>query len=581
MGKSIAFRILSILLFLTFLFTLNTVLSGVTNSQVQLSSQLFSDYFISLNKEQIELEKANGNIELSIQKFLLSESPNNEEIANTILNNVDTLTSHMNEIAYITTEFSNKAMDSKLSDAYAPYLADMEDYFEETALMAGFIKNGDTTSVNESYDNLQGLSEIMIASKNNFQNVLESSIEHEKQLVDSRGNRSTMIIWTMAAIFILFAAVAFRITMKTIITPLKRANEGLGEIINKLENNEGDLTARIEVRSDDEVGQIVKGINRFLETLQQAMISIKSGSILIHGSTERISEHLVESKNSTSNISDALNELSASMEEISSTIQNIEHGSKNVLSAANMIADDSKSNSIYVGEVAVRASKISDQSTESKQQTEVVVNEINKTMAISIENSRAVEKIKDLTANILDISAQTNLLALNASIEAARAGDAGKGFAVVAEEVRKLAGSTEETANDIQRINTMVTEAVEALVANANKIMEYVMDKVLTDYDGFVDVANSYKQDMDTINNMLERFSSQSGDLNNTSTHMAEGIREITSAVEESVKAVIESNENAATLLGSIKTITDQAEHNNEIVNDLNNQVNKFKKVEE
>lgn len=355
----------------------------------------------------------------------------------------------------------------------------------------------------------------------------------------------------------------------------------MGEIIWKLEENEGDLTVRIANNSEDEVGQIINGINRFLETLQNVMISIKSGSSMINGTTENISNQILESKDSTSNISGALHELSAGMEEISSTIQNIGVGAQEVLTSANSIADDANTNSVHVGRIVERADEIRSQSNKNKVQMESVLVGIKQSMDTAVKNSRSVERIKELTTDILGISSQTNLLALNASIEAARAGEAGKGFAVVAEEVLVLAESTKESANDIQNINTLVTTSVEELIHNANEIMSYITEKVLVDYDGFVEMANTYKQDIDTIDEMLARFSTQSGDLRNISNNMAEGIHDITLAVEESTNVMIQSNEDAANLLDSITIITDEVTYNRKTVNDLNNQVNKFKKLEE
>jgi methyl-accepting chemotaxis protein len=580
MRKSIAFRIFMILVFLSFLFTLNTVLSGVTNSQVQLSANLISDSFVNLEYEQVLLTKELNEINVLVQTYSLDNGEEKEEVAENISTSVEQATTIINEIASICDEFSKKSMNNELQESYALYMENMITYLNQATIISDAILKGDTTSVKEGYQTFETLSNAMQTSESVFQKVLDDSISHEVSLVHSRVARSTVIIWVMAIIFIIAVALSFIFSMKMIIVPLKKANKGLGDIVQKLEDNEGDLTVRLESKSEDEIGQIIKGINRFLDTLQYAMISIKSGSNMIHNSTENISSHILESKDSTYNISSAINELSASMEEISSTIQNIDSRAQDVLCAANSIAEDAKSNSVHVAGIVERAENIRTQSNQSKRQTQTIIEDIKQTMSVSIHNSRSVERINELTENILGISSQTNLLALNASIEAARAGEAGRGFAIVADEIRKLAENTRDTANDIQNISIMVTESVEELVNNSNKIMSYITEKVLVDYDGFVEVANSYKQDADTINEMLVRFNASSGDLRSISTNIANGIQGITLAVDESVNVVIQSSENTNTLLNSITTIADEATHNEEIVSDLNMQISKFKQVE-
>ncbi|MFA9559024.1 methyl-accepting chemotaxis protein [Evansella sp. AB-rgal1] len=580
MRKSIGKRILYILIFLTFLFTLNTLLSGITNSQVQLSSNLISNSFVNLQYEQVKLSKEMGQIKLSIQEYMLSDGVNSNAISENVLDSVESSTDSIFEIARITDEFSEKAMNNSLKDAYAPYFLDMEAYLDSAALIGEYINQRNRASANESYLAFQKLSEVMHASEREFQLVLDSSIDHEVNLINSRVNRSTVIVWSMAVIFVISALAAFWISVKTIITPLVTGNKSLHDIISKLEKNEGDLTARIDIDSEDEVGQMVKGINRFLDTLQNAMISIKSGSKLIYKSTENIRTDILESKNSTSRISSSLNELSASMEEISSTLQNLEYGAQNVLSSANDIADDAKSNSVHVSSIVKRADTVRENSIQSKHQMEEVMQNMKKTMESSIENSRSVEKINELTANILDISSKTNILAINASIEAARAGSVGKGFAVVGEEIRKLAESTKETASHIQSISTLVTKSVDELVGNANHVMSYISDNVLNDYDEFVEMANTYQKDVDTIKSMLDRFSTSSGELNLITTSMVEGMKEISSAVDDSVGVVIDSSESTNSLLESVTSISNEADHNKEIVDDLHHHVQKFKKVE-
>ncbi|MDX8046735.1 methyl-accepting chemotaxis protein [Gracilibacillus sp. S3-1-1] len=581
MRKSIANRILLILILLAFLFTLNTALSAITNSQVKLSADLMSNSFVNLERERVSLAEEMGQIDKTIQAFLMNSSKDEEAMTDTLLTSLEKANSNKNEIASITKTFSENAMDNTLRDGYVRYEEDLATYLEQVSSIADYMANNDLSSAANSYQNLISIAEDMADTKSEFLTILDNSISHEKNLINSRINRSTIIIWGMAIIFIISAAVAFWISKRTIINPLKTANNSLQSIIEKLENNEGDLTVRIKNNSVDEVGQITKGINRFLETLQQAMISIKSGSRKVYASTENISNNISHSKDATANISGALNELSASMEEISATIQNMEDGAQHVLFAADSMTNEVNEKSDYVENIAKQAEEVRTKSNQSKEQTEHILKEIKKAMDISIENSRSVEQINGLTTNILDISAQTDLLSLNASIEAARAGEAGKGFAVVADEVRKLAESTQETASDIQHINTLVTKSVDELVENANKINAYITEKVLTDYQEFVEIANNYKKNMDWVNDMLSRFSTKSTELRGISDTMATGIQEITVAVEENVNTVIESSENTTSLLNSVTTITQEANHNKEIVNSLNEQVNKFKKVEE
>ncbi len=576
--KSIAYRILFILIFLTVLIALNTTLSGVTNTQVKLSADIMVESFLKLEKEQVKLAKEVGQIDLSIQTYILGGDKG--EGAEAILTHTEQAKISLNEIESIADELSEKAMNRLLHDAYIPYMEDMGGFLQQAAMMAEHIQKGDAAAADESYNALETFSVAVAESEAHFQTVLNERIAHENSLIHSRITRSTVIVWSMAAIFIITVAVTFWLSLKTIITPLKNAHTNLSNIIAKLENNEGDLTVRLESKSEDEVGQIITGINRFLETLQNVIIAIKTSSNEINKSTKNISVQIGQSQDATSNISASLNELSAGMEEVSSMIQNIDAGAQEVLSEANVLADHAESNSNQVVEIVERADEILVQSNQSKLEMETVVEEIKQAMDTAIKNSQSVERIKQLTADILTISSQTDLLALNASIEASKAGEAGKGFAVVAEEVRKLSESTKKSATDIQNTSALVTTSVADLVQNANKIMSYITKKVLDDYDVFVEQAKTYKVDVDMINEMLVHLTKASGDLRKISTDMAYGIQGITAAVEESTEAMILSNENTANLLSSISVISDEVAKNREIVMDLDNQVNSFKKVE-
>ena len=200
-------------------------------------------------------------------------------------------------------------------------------------------------------------------------------------------------------------------------------------------------------------------------------------------------------------------------------------------------------------------------------------------MGIAIENSKAIDIISELTINILNVSSQTNLLALNASIEAARAGEAGKGFAVVADEIRVLAENTRKTASGIQDVNSRVTNAVNALVTSAEEMLQYMTSNVIADYEGFVDVVDNYKNDVDNIDVILNNFKTKSNDLETIASDMADGIQKITVAMEDSTKTVSDIAEESTVLLNSISDINITVGNNKDIADTLLEEAERFENL--
>jgi methyl-accepting chemotaxis protein len=208
-----------------------------------------------------------------------------------------------------------------------------------------------------------------------------------------------------------------------------------------------------------------------------------------------------------------------------------------------------------------------------------MIGENKATLEAAVENSRSVDKINELTNEILGISSQTNLLALNASIEAARAGEAGRGFAVVADEIRNLAERSKETANNIQQISALVTDAVEDLAQNANGMLEFIDGTVLADYDKLVDVANQYYDDADKLDSMMDVIDNKSGELEENIANINEGIDGINTAVDESAQGVTMVADNTSQLVDMLGNIRLDAESNKEISDELSNEVSMFKHI--
>lgn len=201
------------------------------------------------------------------------------------------------------------------------------------------------------------------------------------------------------------------------------------------------------------------------------------------------------------------------------------------------------------------------------------------TLKDAIEKSRSVQRVNELTDEILSVASRTNLLALNASIEAARAGEAGRGFAVVADQIRKLAESTSETANNIQSINAMVTQAVNELADNSNAIVEYIDQTIMPDYDGFVDTGMQYRDDAAYVNSAMDGFEERALALRKIMQETAVSVQNISYAIEESANNVSTVASSTNILVQNIDTVNAEMETNQDISKRLKDEAERFQNV--
>ena len=383
----------------------------------------------------------------------------------------------------------------------------------------------------------------------------------------------------LLVIAIAVTTVAIIVSVRLIAAPTKKVSNTLEEIVSSIQNNDGDLTARVNVKSDDEIGQIAKDINNFVELLQQNMLTMRDSAECLQASMDIVTNKVEDSNGSVTNVSSSTEELAASMEAVSATIQEIADGSVDVLKQAKSISEDANSGVEKVTDLQNRVTVTRDNVVNSRKTTTSVINNIQGALESAVEESKSVVKIQELTQGILDIAGQTNLLALNASIEAARAGDAGRGFAVVAEEIRVLADNSHQAANSIQEISGLVINAVNKLVTNAEEMLKFMDSNVIKDYDSFVDIMNSYQKDTEMLSNLFAGFASGASGMTGTMQNMTSGINDIAATIDESANAVTTVATDASELVEAMVEIQNETHTNREVSEEMITVVNRFKKL--
>ncbi len=361
-----------------------------------------------------------------------------------------------------------------------------------------------------------------------------------------------------------------------IVNPVRKSSIELKNIISGIEAGKGDLTKRIEVKGKDEIAQMGNGINVFIKSLQGIMKKITNSSNALDKMVNEVQESVSSVNLNACDISAGMQELSSSMEEVSATVFTINNNANTIVSHVKELADASKDLSSYADGMKKRAAHIEQDAVANKNDASNVVSGILESLQKAVDDSKSVERVGDLTEEILSISSQTNLLALNASIEAARAGEAGKGFAVVADEIRQLADSSRETAGNIQNINNMVIAAVKELVRNSDIIIKYLQESVLPAYDNFLSGGEQYKKDSSHVDHIVMKFSEMSVNLDKLMSEISEAMSGIATAVDESANAVTTAATNTGDLVREIDQISIKTQNNHKIAKQLKVEAGKF-----
>ncbi len=310
-----------------------------------------------------------------------------------------------------------------------------------------------------------------------------------------------VILGITALVLVVIGAATFFISGR-VVRPINQMVDGLKDIA----QGEGDLTMRLTAKSSDEIGEMAKWFNTFVEKLQGIIAGVAGNSdelntsssalLTIAGQVSQGADKMAEKSNS---VAAAAEEMSANMASVASAV---EQSSTNI----GMVSAAAEEMNATINEIAGNTEKTRLTSNEAVDRTRKASKKIDTL-------NRSARQIGDVVETINDISEQTNLLALNATIEAARAGDAGKGFAVVAGEIKELATQTAEATLEIKNQIQGVQEATRETVAE--------IEGVTTD-------ISSVNEMIDTVAAAVEEQSVTTKEIATNVSQAAQGIQEVT-----------------------------------------------------
>lgn len=373
-------------------------------------------------------------------------------------------------------------------------------------------------------------------------NVVKDAIEVKQNTlktdIAAAAFRAEVILEAGIAIVILAALGMVVLLLKTVVKPINDIKEAMVQIA----SGEGDLSQRISINSQDEIGQLAGGFNQFVTKIQATVSQVVESSNTLRQEMNNLNALTATIADSTVGQQRDSEAVAAAVHEMQVTSRNVSDSATEA-ALASQTANEELSNTNVILEQTVAA--IRDLAGEIESASQVI-----NTLDNDVSNIASVLDV------IRGIAEQTNLLALNAAIEAARAGEQGRGFAVVADEVRSLASRTQKSTGEIQAM-------IEKLQAGAAQAVE-VMQGSKTSSEDTIQSAGLATESLAEILNAIAR-------MNEMNTHIATAAGQ-QSSVSDEVNSNVQGIADSST---SIVDVVSQAQQSLSMLSEQTQQLDK------
>lgn len=316
---------------------------------------------------------------------------------------------------------------------------------------------------------------------------IKKQVQQDMYTIQSLSIRQSVVILAVSSFLLIILTITLGKEMKY---HIKNFDSSLQEI------TKGKISTRVSVTGNDEFSQFGKSLNLFLNNLQGAIENLQNASVILSKSGIQLEEKATHTQSASDTINTALKEISEGAE---TQAQDVETSSHNIIQIQQMM-DGILDNVVHLSEISATMNQQDSEAAliihDLKTSNQATIEAFGDIASQIHQTNDSVQKIREAANLISTIAEQTNLLSLNASIEAARAGDAGKGFAVVATEIQKLADQTNQSANIINEIVSLLTNESTLTVKALNElsvVMDMQKEKLVATVEKFAAVSEGIK----------------------------------------------------------------------------------------
>ena len=346
--------------------------------------------------------------------------------------------------------------------------------------------------------------------------------------------------------------------------------------LSSLEINNSLSTSGLE-RRIDECGATAKALADIKKKLSDIIFELKEVSRNVQNDAEKIQGLSAEITDHSHTNSAVTSDLASKLEVTSESAELIDTNINEIQTRTAEIENRSGSGSELAADIIKRAGTLNAQAENSIAETKRIYDEIREQTSIALDNSRAVDKIQELTASIRAISTQTSMLSLNAAIEAARAGEQGRGFAVVAGEIGDLAAQSTDTVNNINTIIAEISGSVKNMAESLNHMVSFIDHNVLPSFTALSAIGSNYSSDAASFMNSMSSINELAHELHTS-------INEIVGSIEGINHNIFTANTNITDISGTNDSIVKATTLSDRLLEDnmkgfaqLNEIIGKFK----